>query len=143
MINKENKQGYENHPIQLITLKVLELSIKVIPESIQFEQPIVEQFSLFHGCSEYNHEDNTIGVRIGVEIGEELKEVPFKLRVEILGVFKVDENKFPLNFLEKWAENNAPLILYPYLREHVFSLSSRAGFDGTLLPLFQVPTFFK
>jgi len=53
-----------------------------------------------------------------------------------LGIFEVDEDKFPFKFIQNWAEKNAPLILYPYLREQVFSLSSRAGFGGTLLPLF-------
>jgi len=142
LMSEENKNGYENHPIQLKTLKVLELSIKVIPDHTQLE-PNVEQFSLFHGHNEYNHKDKRIAVRIGVKMGEEVKEVPFELRVEILGIFEVDEDKFPLKFIDNWAEKNAPLILYPYLREHVFSLSSRAGFGGTLLPLFQVSTIFK
>jgi preprotein translocase subunit SecB len=139
-MTKKNQNEYENHPIQLRALKVLELSIKVIPEHSQLE-PKLEKFSLFHGHSEYDQKDKTITVRIGVEMGREVKDVPFELRIEILGIFEVEEDKFPLKFVHNWAEKNAPLILYPYLREHVFSLSSRAGFGGTLLPLFQVPTF--
>jgi preprotein translocase subunit SecB len=140
MMNKDKQKGYANHPIQLRSLKVLELSIKVIPEHTQLE-PNVENFSLFQGHSEYEPKDKTITVRIGVEMAQE--ELPFELRVEILGIFEVDEDQFPLKFVHNWAEQNAPLILYPYLREHVFSLSSRAGFGGTLLPLFQVPTFYS
>ncbi|MEN8220948.1 MAG: hypothetical protein ABFS56_32265 [Pseudomonadota bacterium] len=140
-MSEDKQKGYENHPIQLRAVKVLELSIKVIPEQSQLE-PKLEKFSLFHGHSEYAPKDKTIAVRIGVKMGQEVKEVPFELRVEILGVFEVDEDKFPLKFVHNWAEKNAPLILYPYLREHVDNAPrSRAGFRGTLLPLFQVPTF--
>ena len=135
------KRGYENHPIQLNTLKVLELFIKVIPEHDQQKLPDIGKFSLFHGHNEYAQEEKAIAVKIGVEIGKEVEETPFELRVEILGLFDVDDEKFPINSVHCWAKQNAPLILYPYLREQVFSLTSRAGFEGTLLPLFQVPTF--
>ncbi|MEK8021109.1 MAG: protein-export chaperone SecB [Candidatus Parabeggiatoa sp.] len=141
MMSEEHKKGYENHPIQLKALKVLELSIKVIHEPDQQTSPDGGKFSLFHGQSEYDQEKKAIAVKIGVEIGREVEESPFDLRVEILGLFNVDEDKFPIKSVHSWAKQNAPLILYPYLREQVFSLTSRAGFEGTLLPLFQVPTF--
>ncbi len=132
-------EKYENHPIQLRALKVLELFIKVISE--QENLPDIEKFSLFHGHSEYDDKEKVIAVKIGVEIGKEVEDTPFELKVEILGVFNVDDEKFPIKFIHSWAEQNAPLILYPYLREQVFGLTSRAGFGGVLLPLFQVPTF--
>ena len=70
-----------------------------------------------------------------------LHSIGKRYRVEILGLFNVDDERFPIKSVHSWAKQNAPLILYPYLREQVFSLTSRAGFEGTLLPLFQVPTF--
>jgi hypothetical protein len=109
-MSDENNKKYDNHPIQLRTLKVLELSIKVIPEHTQVE-PNVEKFSLFHGHSEYDQKSKTIAIRGGIEMGREEKEIPFELRVEILGIFEVDEDKFPLKFVHNWAEKNAPLIL--------------------------------
>jgi preprotein translocase subunit SecB len=140
-MNEEHKKGYENHPIQLSALKILELSIKVLTEHDQQKLPDIGKFSLFHGHSKYTQEEKAIAVKIGVEIGKEVEETPFELRVEILGLFDVDDEKFPIKSVHSWAKQNAPLILYPYLREQVFSLTSRAGFTGTLLPLFQVPTF--
>lgn len=92
------------------------------------ELPDIEKFSLFHGHSGYDNEKKVIAVKIGVEIGKEVENTPFELRVAILGGFKVDDEKFPLKFIYSWAEQNAPLILYPYLREQVFNLTSRAGF---------------
>jgi len=139
MMSEENKKRYENHPIQLKALKVLELSIKVIQEPDQ--QACPGKFSLFHGQGEYDQEKKAIAVKIGVEMGREVEDSPFELRVEILGLFNVDDEKFPIKSVHSWAKQNAPLILYPYLREQVFSLTSRAGFEGTLLPLFQVPIF--
>jgi preprotein translocase subunit SecB len=141
-MSKENKKEYENHPIQLRSLKVLELSIKVIPEHDQHQLPDIGKFSLFHGHSEYVQTEKAIAVKIGVEIGRKVEATPFELRVEILGLFEVDDEKFPLKSIHSWAKQNAPLILYPYLREQVFNLASRAGFEGILLPLFQVPTFY-
>ena len=113
-MSEENKKRYENHPIQLKALKVLELSIKVIQEPDQPACP--EKFSLFHGQGKYDQEKKAIAVKIGVEMGREVEDSPFELRVDILGLFNVDEEKFPIKFVHSWAKQNAPLILYPYLR---------------------------
>ncbi len=35
------------------------------------------------------------------------------------------------------------MILQPYLREHVFALTARAGFQPLILPLIEVPTLVQ
>lgn len=133
MLNKK-------HAIQLQDLKVLQLSIVVRSSSQAI--PAVEEFHLYHGHSTYDNEKGIIAVKLGVEIDSEIDEKsPFDLKVEILGFFKVDKNNFNIDYLEDWAARNAPLVLYPYIRKQVYSLTSRAGFNGMLLPLFEVPTF--
>lgn len=133
------KKGNKLHPIQLQSIKVLELSIIINTENQQQELPDSGSFSLSHGHSKFDPEEKDIVLKIGVEIDENHKNSPFTLKVELIGVFFVDDSNFPIEYIDNWAEENAPLILYPYLREHVFSLTSKAGFSGILLPLFEVP----
>lgn len=131
------------HPIQLISLNVIELYIKVNqpPESsdLNLEE---KDFSLRTGRSDYDEENHIIQVGVKLEIGgEEGQESHFTLKVVLGGVFKVDETKFQKVHIQDWAKRNAPIILYPYLREQAFALTVRCGFPGIILPLLEVPTF--
>jgi len=127
------------HAIQLKEIKVVELSIKA-------NEPISEQdiqradFSLMAGRSEYNTNDHTIVVAVKIEVGDDSTPSPYKLKAELLGIFCVDEAQFDIKYINEFAEKNAPIILYPYLREHVYSLTMRCGFIPRILPLLEVPT---
>ena len=114
------------HPIQLISLNVLELYIKVHqpPESADLKLD-EKGFSLRSGRSEYDEENHIIQIGVKLEIGEEKEDQknPFTMRVVLAGVFKVDETKFSKTHIQDWAKRNAPIILYPYLREQVFALT--------------------
>jgi preprotein translocase subunit SecB len=140
---EKQQEQYKQHAIQLVALKVLELSIKANPNiEDPHSQHIGEaDFTLGTGYSKYDDQEHKIGVKIFAEIGEDNKAAPFALRVELVGIFDVDEGRFPIIHIEHWAKNNAPFVLYSYLREQVYGLTSRAGFPGTLLPLFEIPTF--
>jgi preprotein translocase subunit SecB len=133
---------YNKHAIQLVKLRVLELALKVnnlaAPKDSEFGE-----FSIETAHSAYNHEKRQINVRMRVISGEPNsdEENIINLKVEVLGVFDVNENAFPMDKINHWADFNAPLVLYPYVREHVYSLTSRAGFTGALLPLLEIPTF--
>lgn len=132
---------FTQHAIQIKDLKVLTLSLKVDPEKDQSKLPEFGCFRLYHGFSEFHAESRRVAVKIGVEISSDNDDSPFDLEVELLGVFEVDLTRFNEKFVNDWAAKNAPLILYPYLREQVYSLTNRAGFEGLLLPLFEIPTF--
>lgn len=67
--------------------------------------------------------------------------IPYFLFVEVVGIFEVDESKFPPDRIYEWANANAMYVMYPYLREHVYALTSRAGFRPLLLELLEVPLF--
>lgn len=130
------------HPIQLVSLNIEELYIKVKkhPQSAKLTSGS-EEFNLRTGHSEYDEKNHIIQVGIKLEIKEkEGQENPFDMRVIMSGVFKVDETKFAKTNLEDWANRNAPIILYPYLREQTYALSIRCGFPGVILPLLTVPT---
>lgn len=140
------KKDFILHPIQLISLNIEELSIKVKapPQSVDLSSGS-EEFNLRTGRSEYDEKNHIIQVGVKLEIGgkggKDGKETPFELRIIISGVFKVDETKFAKTNIDDWAKRNAPIILYPYLREQAFALTARCGFPGLILPLLEVPTF--
>lgn len=138
----EEKKPYSFHAIQLHELRIAELSIQVdlsVPRDAT-----VGAFSIESGRSDYDRESRQIQVRMSVLIGHDeqaQEQAPYKLKVELHGLFKVDDTRFSPDNVEDWAEKNAPLVLYPYLREQVYSLTGRAGFTETVLPLFEVPTY--
>jgi preprotein translocase subunit SecB len=136
----EEKKPYNLHAIQLNELRVSELSIQV-DLSVPRDAPI-GSFGIETGRSEYDKDAHQIQVKMRVLMGkDEQEKTPFQLTVELYGLFEVDESRFDVRFIEDWAEKNAPLVLYPYLREQVYSLTGRAGFPEALLPLFEIPTF--
>jgi preprotein translocase subunit SecB len=131
------------YPIQLISLNVKELFIKVKkhPESAYLTLD-AEEFNLLTGHSKYDNKNHIIQVGVKLEIKEkEGQENHFDMRIVISGVFKVDETQFEKAHIEDWANRNAPIILYPYLREQAYALTIRCGFPGLILPLLEVPTF--
>ena len=129
------------HAIQLDSVKVIELFIRSNHRPEHTTQADTAQFSLTSSHSPYDPEKKELRVIAGVEIGMGKKPTtPFSMKIQLMGFFTIDDSKFDLSQLDDWADRNAPLILYPFLREHSFALSARCGFNPVLLPLMQVPT---
>lgn len=127
------------HAIQLMVVQPTELSIRVAgdPSEVENFEGVVK---LEAAHSAYDEDEKTIHVRVRAII-DEAEDVPLAMRVEIVGVFKVDESRFDRAHVLPWARTNAPMVLYPFLREQVFSLSQRVGARGFIVPLIEVPTF--
>ncbi len=131
------------HPIQIEGVKVRELSVRnnsPIEDNTELEGKF--KFKVAHG--KYDEESSSINVGLIIELGTpevEGSKEPLDLRVHLVAKFNVDTSNFPVDKLEHWAQYNAPMILYPYAREHVYSLTGRVLSSPVLLPLLQVPTF--
>jgi len=84
-----------------------------------------------------NHEvkENKLGVELKVELnavkGSE-KTVKVTALVKMLGIFKFSE--IPEYGLEQFSEINAAAIIFPFVREHLASVSIKAGIPPVLLP---------
>lgn len=140
----------KRHPIQAVHIAPRELRVRThVPPDLSHDYDDTE-LNLEVGHSDYNADEKKIQISVGVSLGTEdpeldadgkVKGVPFFLLVEVVGIFKVDDSVFPANRIYEWANSNAMYILYPYLREHVFALTSRAGFRPLLLELLEVPLF--
>ncbi|KAB8063210.1 MULTISPECIES: protein-export chaperone SecB [Janthinobacterium] len=132
------KKEYKLHAIQIIELRVAELSIKVNLEAPRDSE--LPEFTIETGRSNYDPETQQIQVRMRIVAGEGEDDV-LSLKVELHGRFKVDETRFPIDQISHWADHNAPIVLYPYIREQVYSLTSKVGLPEGLLPLIEIPTF--
>ncbi|MGB5118833.1 MAG: hypothetical protein WBO26_18060 [Providencia rettgeri] len=130
----------KKHAIQLVDFKTIEITFKV-RNSLAFSNDIdCDEFSLMTGHSPFNQENNTINVMAKAIIGES-DDFPLYICIDVRGTFVVDTELFDVQYIESWAKRNAPYILYPYLREHVHSISCRVGLKEVMLPLLEVPTF--
>ncbi|WP_092274776.1 protein-export chaperone SecB [Pseudomonas prosekii] len=133
----------DRHAIQLSNITVDELYIKTLDRESFVDKDFPRDFSLTVSRSEYDPEEKIISVRLEMNIEPESGAVdrPYEMRIKIAGHFEVDEEKFPIEHINNFAENNAPVILIPYIREQAYSLSIRAGVDPVIFPLVQVPVF--
>jgi preprotein translocase subunit SecB len=145
MSDTTEKFAFKPHPIQTNSISVRELYIKA-NEFPDVDKAIeVGEAAIRVGHSKYDEETKVIVVALKLEGGlePEKTKAPFTIKVELVGEFQVDESKFPKDQIYNWADRNAPMILMPYLREHVYSLTMRCGFKPMLLPLMEVPVFYN
>jgi len=140
------ENSLKKHPIQLSGLVVKELFIRVNNPNAFNDDDEDKKFSHVVGHSDFDSINSSIDIGVIVSIGDPDKnqgdkpDSKFDLRVNLLAKFNIDTENFPENKIEQWAKHNAPLVLYPYIREHVHALSIRAGIRPILLPLMEVPT---
>lgn len=56
-----------------------------------------------------------------------------KAFIKMLGIFEYNKDSNAIS-LEEFAKINAPAIIFPFVREHLASLSTKAGINPILLP---------
>lgn len=134
----------DRHPVQLVNISVDELYIKLLDRESFKDKDYPKDFSLTVSRSEYDTERKIISVRLEMDLAPDDKsetDRPFEMRIKVAGHFEVDEDRFDIAEIDKFAEISGPVILTPFLREHAYSLSLRAGVDPVIFPLVQVPIF--
>jgi Preprotein translocase subunit SecB len=153
-MEKGPKLELQDYPVQLNFLAVRELFIEsFVPPSPDY---VMSETSVEYLINRAPYEAQRRAIQIGMTAKIGGDEVPnpelveryrqqgkplFRLRVHIMGDFRVDEATFPMEKLLRWSSVNAPFILYPFLREQVFALTARCGFRPVILPMVTVPTF--
>lgn len=133
----------KHHPIQLLNVQVEELSIKALDRVSFADKEYPKTFDYTVGRTDFNEETKQIAVKVDLSIKPDEDETidrPFSLLVSVSAHFSVDTEVFPMDKIYNWAMHNAPIVILPYVREHVYSLSLRAGFEPVMLPLVEVPT---
>lgn len=133
----------EKHPVQLVDIEVEQLNITSLDRQGFEGKEYAKDFTYSVAHTDYDEETKTISVKVEMDVSPENPEEidrPFSLHISLIGHFRVDPEKFPMDKINHWAANNAPVIILPYIREHAYSLSMRAGFEPIIFPLIQVPT---
>lgn len=130
------------HPIQLKEISVSKLSLVVNNSRAakKFQGNIDLKIKV--GTSEYEKGDPIVAVGIQATAAPKLDgetEPLFELAVELSGQFHVDYDQFKYEDLQEWSRVNAPFLLIPYVREHVYGMALRAGIDNLILPLLIQP----
>lgn len=65
------------------------------------------------------------------QTNKETKDVEVKLKVTMLGIFKLlHKNELSLN---DFSYVNAPALMFPYIREHMSNMSLKAGIGNIIL----------
>jgi len=144
-----SNSNYQHHPIQLKEITVSKLSVSVMDhkKALDYKGPVSMHLSL--GRSEFLLEEQSISIGVRVKVEPENSEnisssendgnPLFLLEVELQGHFIVDLEGFQQKHIEPWSRINAPFLLLPYVREHIYGLANRAGIRGLILPLFIQP----
>ena len=139
----KQKPLFKSHPISLEWVVPKQLSIEANVPPTQRVGIDSINYSLAVGHSEYDKKEKAIEVALKLETIQDQdkdKQLPYLLKIELIALFRVDEDEFEIKNIEDWARRNAPFILYPYLREHAYALTLRCGFEPLMLPLVEVPT---
>lgn len=133
------------HGIQLVSVETRELFIRLNgPVEIDVESMYRDHVQIDSGHSPFNQETSNICVGLRAALGvEEDSTLPVSMKIEVVGLFNVNLDEFPEGQIESWANRNAPIILYPFIREHGVALTVRCGLPPLILPLIQVPTLEK
>jgi preprotein translocase subunit SecB len=115
---------------QLESINLIESFFKREPE-ISYESD--EFSSNIDIKSGYNIEDNKLLVMLEIEFYAGIPEKKqIIISVKMLGVFK-KLNTEGIS-IDKFAKINAPAIIFPFIREHIATLSLKAGIYPILLP---------
>lgn len=132
------------HPVQLLAVEVEDLNISVLDRQKFVDVDYPKDFDYTVYSTEFNEANSVVRIKVELNVKPATDGVidrPFVLKVGVAGVFSVDTARFPAEMVKKFAMHNAPIVLLPYVREHAFALSQRAGFEAIILPLVEVPTF--
>lgn len=124
---KNIESGFRIHNILLIDSNFSRI------ETVEFNNPEIKQNVHIDGAVNVNPENNMISVKQTLHYSQEFNGVEqVTATISMIGVFEKYGDS-PLN-LEQFGHVNGPAIIYPYIREHLSSLSAKAGLGLIFLP---------
>lgn len=98
------------------------------------EQNVSVKFNLSRNVEYLDDEDNTMLVSLIVSVfeGAEENNYPFSLKINMTGIFKLD-NIYESE-RESFAEVNAVAILFPYIRSLISTITANVNVPPLILP---------
>ena len=141
------KPALPHFPIQLLKVDIAEIAYSCAAFSDSSIRP-TEKFALNVAVSPYESATKTLQVALSfkAESDETNPVFPhnYSLEIKVHGIFcVVDEPRvpFPIAEIGKWAEKNGVLIMLPFLRESVYTITQKTGFGPLMLPMVEISSF--
>lgn len=121
-----------NSSYRFLNVVLLESSFKRGAE-INFGDP--EFKNNINADIETKIEDNKLFVTLHLDF-KAGKQDDFRIlsKISMLGVFEIPEVEDPQLNIDYFGSVNAPAIIFPFVREHLASVSMKAGINPILLP---------
>jgi len=139
----EQPQPRPLYPIQPTFITVREIhfiSHRPPSKDDRIEQSTV---SITQSATPFNKATRRVQITLAAEFGPGNESTPtpppFSVRVAITGEFVIDPT-FPADKIDLWISTNAAFVIYPYLRERLYYITSQGGYPPIMLPLMQIPT---
>lgn len=85
----------------------------------------------FNSSKSLSENGKQLAYVLGIEIKE--KNNAFSIACSAVGFFEIDDNNANMQ-LDQFSDENAPALIFPYLREIVSSTTLKAGMDPVVLP---------
>jgi preprotein translocase subunit SecB len=143
---EEDKPSLPLFPIQLAKVDIGEIQYSCAGFSDANVVP-AETFNLKVTVSAYDSESKSLQVALTFDSKSDPDNsalpYPYSLQITVHGQFFVHEDRlpFPVAEIRKWAEKNGVIILLPFLRESVHTISQKTGFPPMMIPMIEVSAF--
>lgn len=139
--------GLPLFPIQLLKVDIGEIAYSCAGFSDATKRP-TDKFDLNVAVSPYDETTKALQVALSFNSKFDPAESSFphaySLRITVHGQFQVvaeEKLPFPVSEMRKWAEKNGTIILLPFLRESVYTITQKTGFQPLMIPMIEVAAF--
>jgi preprotein translocase subunit SecB len=124
---KNIESGFRIHNILLIESKFSRV------DNVEFKNPDIKQNVHIEAAVNLDTTNNIVSIKQTLHYSQEFNGIEqVSATISMIGVFEKFGNS-PLT-LEQFGQVNGPAIVYPYIREHLSSLSAKAGLGLMFLP---------
>jgi preprotein translocase subunit SecB len=131
------------YPVQPTFITVREVHFIALRPPSENDRIDESSVRITQTASQFNEETNRVQVTLTAEFGFEntpdVEPPPFAVKLSMVGEFVI-EDSFPREKIQLWASRNAPFVIFPYLRERLYTITNQGGYPAILLPLLQIPT---
>lgn len=125
----EQKQNFTLHNVIL-----MESSFKRAAQVSFSDEGFKGEIDISIGVEkEENGINLTVSLTVTYKAGIENQEPQIQSLIKMIGNFQCPETEIELS-VESFAKVNAPAIIFPFVREHLASVSMKAGINPILLP---------
>ena len=126
---------------RILIKDVLLVESEFLRTEFGFTEDVKEEVSLSLKIENENEKEFFVYVFLNFDLKNKTNEELVKSKVIMKGIFELTNEK--PTYFNDFICINAPAIIYPYLREHLSSLTNKSGLPPVNLPPFNFVHFGK